>query len=416
EIVFSRGQLRLSSDGIAIKPIAGALGDATVRVWGDPDRCDVDGFCAAVQLSASWRPSDVYLGMTIGGLSHRIPRVLELELNTDLVLTGDSEQLRLEGLVDIVHGRYVEPLLRSGDMFVRNRTSERSTPFWQGLPLLENLDLELLIRTTGVFLVKNNLADLTLTGEIALAGTPARPMFDRQISTQEGGTIKMTGLRPVFTVQSGELTFSRLDSFPDKTPSILVRGQADFADSEGRSHLISLRFEGTLEKFQMILETNTGLNTAQTLALITTKRVDANELLRGSSVQNTSPDRVPTSEMAASLGGTINSVIQDLSGEAIASLIEDPLKGYLRLDCFRFEAGTESFRLAGCKNLSRRVRLDGDGEFGLAGGRQLSAGLKYEIHDNMGLEMLWNQDTPKDESKGSEDRYRAQFKYRLIIP
>ena len=122
-----------------------------------------------------------------------------------------------------------------------------------------------------------------------------------------------------------------------------------------------LGIDGALGRLHFDLSTNTGLNKAQTLQLITLRRSDLDDLARGRSQQNVSIEDRQLGQTALATQDTFTSaadpVIKEAFAQYISILVEDPLRRALFLDCFRFETGLESTRVFGCKDVIQNFRL-----------------------------------------------------------
>lgn len=426
DIVFTGGRIKFTNQAIALKDVRGAIDDSPMRIAGSPYDCTPDGYCTVVRLYG-WKPIDVYADLEVRGLSHRIPGLLETELDMDVLLSGDSDGLQLRGKVTIVDGRYVQDHAKVGDIFKPQRVRERHPPFWEGTPLLENAQLALTVETSGGFKVQNNLADLVLTVQrMSIEGTPRRPELDGEIRA-EGGKLRLPPpARPWFRLTDGVVSFVRNRPIPDENPTIDFRAEAEYHDRDERVHIVYLAFEGTLGKFDWNLWTSTGFNKAQTLALIITGRSDANDLIRGDrqSSATTSPygSLGGTSSVGGSstFGSAADPVVKELAGDFVATFIEDPLRNALRLDCARVEPGIESIRLYGCLDVELgvigKIRFEVDHEESYQGLRRTQAGGNMPVTDNISLDLYWLRDPPREENAEFENRGQARLKFRFRIP
>ena len=172
----------------------------------------------------------------------------------------------------MVDGRYVQRFDVLKGVIEPSRTHVEEKPFWRGVPALEELVLSLQVQTTGAFFVRNNLAEMSLEGNLEVAGTLDTPRLSGEIRTSEG-SFAIPFLRGRFTVQEGgTVTFVRGKQVPKETPEVNIVGETLFTDNREQEHVITLTLHGPLGQLQPDLHSNTGLNTAQCIALLSTGR------------------------------------------------------------------------------------------------------------------------------------------------
>ncbi|MBI4511119.1 MAG: translocation/assembly module TamB domain-containing protein [Deltaproteobacteria bacterium] len=421
DLVLSMGKVKFTNQEISVREVRGMFDEAPIVIRGGPEEnCHSDKFCPVVRLF-EWNLIDFYVHVAATGLVHRIPEVLDLVLDADLRLYGDKEELQLRGSLDIVDGRYNQSFSLVNEVLVPTRTRERSVPFWEGNPLLEQAVVNLTVNTSGAFLVDNNIATLALRGKLDITGTPKEPKLDGTIQA-ESGTIsgRWAGIRPRLTLRVGTLSFTKESIFPKETPTVRMEADADFEDENGQRHLITLKFEGTLEGFKWDLYTDTGLNAAQTLLLVTTGMSDTDELIRGKTtnepvLRDSAAGTQTSMGSSSSLAGLVDTYAKEYGGELIMALIEDPIRQVVRLDCFRFELGIESGRLNVCKNIIKGLRLEGDWEQAYRGGANRKASIRYQAGENLSGEGTVQYDTPQDETLETKTLWRLLLRYRYVI-
>src|SRR5207302_11311583 len=99
----------------------------------------------------------------------------------DVTLTGDGNQLTLRGSIDLVEGRYSRGFDLVGMVF-RPKVVETPEYFWQSIPLLETMRLQVHAQSTGPLIVKNNIAELTLSAALDITGTLSDPHLNGSIN------------------------------------------------------------------------------------------------------------------------------------------------------------------------------------------------------------------------------------------
>jgi hypothetical protein len=428
ELVLSSGKLAFSNQQIAPRALAGTLDDGRIGICTQPD-----GTFCGVRLH-EWKPVDIALQISTQGFTFRKASEFDVEINANLRLVGDMQGLKLRGGLEIVDGRYLQ-YLDYGDKLSRHPTTERAEEFGAGIFLLETLQLNLDVTTLGDFQVNGNIIDMTLRGALVVTGTPKNIRFAGTISVVDG-SLRLPIFRPSFTLKPGTLMFSPLKEMPSDTPEIFLVGETLFQDALGQEYLVTAELKGTLGRsLDLDLRTDTGLNKAQTLALITVGsttdqlRESAN-LREGPPPESSDPTRGSGS---ASIGGSSSRVgnqadylIKTALGSSF-QLVSGPLKEWFNgmgipLSCANLLPGTVSWQVQLCAKIGRSVSFVGDWDVGLRGGYNLKVGADWKIVDNflffnnVSLAGGMEHRVPEQESEEIENTGRGQFKLRFVIP
>jgi hypothetical protein len=408
QVIVKRGAVRLDRTGhlIITDQISGAVDDGSFTLAGD------------VRLK-NWALDTVDVNARLVALAFRVPKLLELEANAQLRLHGDRSQLYLAGGLEIVDGRYFQPFSLVNLLIVPERTSEKSVPFWVGQPLLERLGLDLTVTTNGVFAVNNNIAqEMALSGNISVTGTPPDPRLEGRI-TVENGRIKLPLTKPVFAVESGEIRFDRYQKALAGT-TVAILAHAEHRDREDREHMVTLSITGPLTRLVIDMSTDTGLNFAQTLILIGFNRTqdEIRQQARGDEGRVVSQGGGSQS-VGGSGDGTLSEadrVVKDVFGDVVSAIIEDPIKKTFPLDCVRLEVGTESAQFYTCLRVGRRVKLEGEVEYGYQGQNRLRGGANGRINNSTSVIIDYEIKSDPNDDTQSKNRQRYELKFRFIIP
>jgi len=123
-------------------------------------------------------------------LVYRSPGLEIDDLSFTLDLIGDlHNSLSLGGDVRLVSGRYIQDFNVRNLMLTPRINESDSRPFWEGVPLLENLGLNLRVRTLGDgFMVQNNLAtEIYLQVDLLVGGTLSSPTLAGTCGPPTGG-------------------------------------------------------------------------------------------------------------------------------------------------------------------------------------------------------------------------------------
>jgi hypothetical protein len=220
---------------------------------------------------------DLYLPLRGTRLGYRDRGVEVDDLSLAMELTGNpTDGLRLAGDVRLVSGRYLQ------DFNVRNlvlspRINESdSTPIWQDQPLLENLALNLRVRTEGDgFVVQNNLApEIHIRIDLGVGGTLALPAISGQIRPTDG-RFHIIALRGDFELvpNVNYVTFVATKSISaGDTPELDLEAQNTMVDATGNEHTVLMRIRGPINQATIDLSTKGGLDRNQTMLLLLSGR------------------------------------------------------------------------------------------------------------------------------------------------
>jgi hypothetical protein len=392
-ITFERGKVAFSNYLVKItQTLEGTYDEGLLRIAGE------------VRLNR-WDLADVYLKIVGTGIPQRQPQVYSTESNLNLTLYGDSSQLTLKGDIDLVDARYIRSFDIVKQAFIRPRTHEEETPFWKGNPLLENLKLELNLQSRGQLAVKNNYATLSLSGALTVGGTLSDARLGGQIRVDEG-SFRIPFLRGDYTINRGEITFDSKKTTDDA--EINITGETLFVDRvSGTDYQIKLHLLGPLSRIGIQLSSVPALDQGQIIALLAFGRTtdQLRSQLKGAGDAG-----------GGGAAGAADAQVKQLTSEALAEMIEDPLKKVTRLDVFRLEVGTESTRIRACKKLGRYVDLCGDYDQGYLGDSRAEGRMEVKMHDLLMLVGKWERLSTRLETESIDPlRGRAEMRFRLPI-
>ena len=390
-ITLRKGQVAFNNYVVkTLSPLEGTYDEGLIRLWGEVRR---DRFEIV----------DMNLRILGNGIPQRQPKVYSAEVNLDMTLTGDSEQLYLNGNAELVDVRYVRKFDIISNALIRPRVAEEDPPFWKGSRVLENLRLNLNVRSLGQILMKNNLANVSMSGDFTVTGVLSDMRLDGLIRVDEG-TFKLPMTRGEFTINLGEIVFAR------NKP--LDRGEVNFSSEtniEGRDNVeyqIKMKVIGPLNKPGIQLTSTPSLDQGQLWSLLATGRTT--DQLRSELTKGQQKGGSPAA-------GAVDAQVKQLTGEILSQIIEDPLKKVTRLDVISLEVGTESAQIRARKKLGRFVSLAGEYELGLLGESRAEGRLEIKIHDLLMLIGKWERLSTRLETE-EEDPSRGRAELKLRIP
>ena len=256
-VTFHAGEVSLTNYLLKIvRPLEGTYDEGLIRLGGE------------VRLD-KWDLADIYLEINGSGIPQREPKVYSAEANLNVRLMGDSNQLTLEGEVDLVDARYIRNFDIISQAVIKPRIHEEVPPFWKGSALLENLQMRLKVQSTGQIAVNNNYAELLLSGALEVRGVLSDPRLDGQIRVEEGD-FRIPFLRGEFTINRGDISFSK--KRPVEEAEINITGESLFLDRSGVDYQIKLVLRGPLNQIGIQLSSNPNLDQGQIIVLLASGR------------------------------------------------------------------------------------------------------------------------------------------------
>ncbi len=397
ELGIKRGLLIIANRLIRIKEVRGTVDEGSFVLDG------------RIKLKRAW-PYDMDIRVRGQGIPVKKARSYELELNTNLRLRVVDGKASLVGLVDIADGRLTETFDVVSHAFLKRRVFEQQAPFWETNSLLRSARLNITVSTNGPMLIKNNLADIRLEGNVNLRGTPLKPKLGGQIRA-ESGTFRIPFLRGEFTVRSGELDFDHPFGFGETYVKIL--GETTYTDTSDTDHDITVSLEGPLSRIKIRLDSSTGLNQSQILMLLASGRT-LEQLRKQLRRKDSGPGSTTKSTNPIS---AYDSSLKQVTGDFLSQLVARPLQTFTRLDLVRLEMGTESFQVRVNKQLGRNLRLSGEAEFGLMGRQRQEFQVEVRILDQTSIYAKARRQIPGEDTVIHEDRYqgRLEMRYRIRL-
>ena len=378
---------------------------------------DGEGKLNSIHGSATienWGLADADISLTAVGLPFRVPRKLDLVLNADTLRihrASAQSPWNVDGSLVVVDGRYVENI--DFNYFLDSiKTEAPSTPFWETYPELGGaaLDLELDVRH---FSVADNIAKIDMAGSLVITGTPKEPRLEGAIDVQRG-IFQLPLTRAQFTRTSGNVTFSPQARFPSETPTLQITSEADYIDTTGQTHLITLTLAGVYRHPTWDLFTSTGFDKAQTMNLLVAGRT-AEQLRRslGDEAIGNDPTRIdPTTNPT---GGATDQILKDVTGDWISSLVGDQLKELTHLDVFRVLFGVGSWSAHGEEKILENFNLIGEFEQTIRG-RTINVHGEFRTPYKINLQGGYLDKSYNDQIENDISDWQAKLVYRWFLP
>jgi hypothetical protein len=271
-----------------------------------------------IELSGAYEHTEgvmrsINLEITVQQARLPYPKDFRSTVDANLRLSGDSDLQVLSGEVDVIRTEYVR-----GFSLLEQLARSRGTQ--SGLlaqePGLQNLRLNIDIRSNNGLVIDNELARVNGSFRLTLRGTPAYPSLTGRAEAGDG-TIFFRGNR--FVISHAYADFIDRNRI---NPVLDIRAEADV-----KTYRLILDATGTLDNFSLNITSDPPMSTVDILSLLTTGMTDTG-----------SPNAERESQMA---------------GMSAASVLSENLTGVIGKRVQRI-FGLESFRvdpfLAGAEN------------------------------------------------------------------
>ncbi len=243
-----RGTVLFESKDLVINDVRAAFAGGTLQVAGSIPYA-IDTSDASYRLQASAR-----------GITLHYPEGWLLRGDADLTIAGTPEGRAIRGAVTLDRAFYlrdvklgVADLLQS--LFERRRLEVQSTN-----ELLVSTQLNVAIKGTDALRIRNNLADLDGSFDLAIRGSAAMPIAFGAVQIDAGGTLIYGGTE--YTIERGQLTFAN----PYK-----IEPQLDLvATTKIDNYDVRLNLSGTFDRLNADFSSDPPLPDLEVLALLTT--------------------------------------------------------------------------------------------------------------------------------------------------
>jgi hypothetical protein len=380
EVQVQSGLVELSNDGVILHNVRVRLDDGGTLVIG---ASGVRAGQVAFTSLIPFQPGDVDLPLHGERLTYRSPETFEIDdLAFDLSLQGSvDEGFNLGGEVRLVSGRYLQDF-KVQQLVISPRVNESSVrPFYEGKPLLENLALDLGVRTVGDgFVVQNNIApEIHVDIALNIGGTLATPTLAGEVRPTDG-RFHLPGMRGDFdlTPNVNHVIFIATKSVAaGETPELNIEAQNLVPDATGNDHNVRMHIHGPMREAQIDLASDDGLDRNQTALLLLTGR--------------TTTDTQRFGTQSPTVGANLNSgadLAGQLTRDAVANLMEpyidDTFQRVTGLN-LRLTVGPDGFEGRIRKRVSRYLNFQADTLLGFQNQSRQSLQLDAWLIDYLSL-------------------------------
>jgi autotransporter translocation and assembly factor TamB len=325
DVVLETGVVELDRSGLTLKDLQARVdGHGSLSIGEDPA---APGRVVLRRLFPTPQLAAVQVPLRGRRLSLVASSSVELDdVGFDLELSGNPQQgLALEGEVLVASGRYLQDFTVRKMVVYPNINESAVRPAYEGIPLLENLALDLRVRTVGdSFVVQNNLApELHMVFDLHVHGTLSQPLIAGEVRPTDG-RFHIFGVRGEFALvpNVNHITFVDTKSIErGETPELNLEAEAIVVDSTSREHVVRMRISGPVSQAQIDLSSNTGLDRNQATLLLLSGRTSEQDTVFGGT---------PNATLGANVR-TGTDVIGQISRDSVADFLEPYIDDTLQL-------------------------------------------------------------------------------------
>ncbi|HEV2719636.1 MAG TPA: translocation/assembly module TamB domain-containing protein, partial [Thermoanaerobaculia bacterium] len=227
------GTLVFRGDRLDIDSIHADLGGGTIVIGG------------TVAL-AGLKPKSARIVVQGNDVAIRYFEGLTVEGNFNLVLSGDAERMRLQGEVIVTRALYFRDTDIGNALLGAVLSRKGPTPIvaasWQ-----DKVSLDIHLVSADTLAVRNNIADVTGSGDVNVTGTLANPAVVGLVTLDEGGRVRFQNID--YHLVRGSINFQnpfRIDPYFDITLEARVSG--GLSEIESGPIDVTLNITGTLDR------------------------------------------------------------------------------------------------------------------------------------------------------------------------
>ncbi len=230
------GTLKFGGDKIDVESLSATVGGGSVAIGGT----------IAV---AGLKPQSVNLVMQGTDVTLRYFEGLTVEGTFKLGLTGDLDRMNLQGDITVNRALYFRDFdfgtALLNVVLARRTVTPVVSASWQN-----RVSLNVHLKAPNTLAVRNNIAEVTGSGEIDVRGTLANPAVIGLITLNEGGRVKVQNVD--YRVVSGSINFQnpfRIDPYFDITLEGRMSNIGFSEFEQGGPVDVTINLTGTIDRF-----------------------------------------------------------------------------------------------------------------------------------------------------------------------
>ena len=289
---------------------------------------------------AKWQPQKADFLLTAHKIPVEVPDLLDLVFNTSLSIKGTNENPEIKGKIVLLDGTYYKDVKFN----LLEGVGQKKRKFKQSYQnhdqsILNNLKLDIILKSHRPFKVDNNLAFLNLSPDLHLTGTAAQPLISGRARVNSG---KITYQKKDFIVRKGVVDFV--------DPYRLAPDLDILSDVKVRTWIISLKVSGTPENLLLTLSSDPPEEDGDILSLLLFGKT-SQELIAGKSGGTQSTRQL----LAELIAGTMGKDIKKAAGIDILEVETTEVGNNDDID--EQESDPDRVKITMGKKLSRRLTI-----------------------------------------------------------
>ncbi|MEZ4578096.1 MAG: translocation/assembly module TamB domain-containing protein [Desulfobacterales bacterium] len=280
------GQISYTNQAVTISGLRGRLDTGKFSLEG---KIDIENFA----------PKQANLNLIAQALPYEIDGMLEMQINSDLRISGTPDKSSLSGSIELLDGHYYKDVNLSlidtvGEISKRKRqTAPRTETAGIDLPFLRNLSLDVSLSSRNPFAVDNNIALLSIIPALRIRGDANNPMISGRAKVTEG---TITYRDTEFEIKKGWLILS--------IPIELIRRWTSRLNPGSGSGQLQMAVSGTSENLDFKFSSNPPEEDADILSLLLVGKT-TREMAAGSGGDAQSPEEMLANLVAGKLAGQV---------------------------------------------------------------------------------------------------------------
>ncbi len=230
------GTIRFEGERIRIEALHATVGGGEVTAGGE---IAVNGI----------KPQNVNLRLEGKDVTLRYFEGLSIAGNFGLTLQGDLERMRLQGSVTVNRALYSRDF-DFGTALLNVVLSRRTIIPVVGATWQDKVSLQVHIDAQDTLAIRNNIADVTGSGNLDVRGTLANPTVIGMVTLDEGGRVRLQSVD--YHVISGSISFQnpfRIDPYFDITLEGRVSSVGYSEFDQGGPIDVTVNLTGTIDRF-----------------------------------------------------------------------------------------------------------------------------------------------------------------------
>ena len=242
------GAIALNRDRLVTEDLAGIANGGSLTI-------DAEVYYPGLQIV------DGAVSIVGRNMALNVPTGLRSEVNTDLTFAIEPDEMTLGGTVTVLRGDYRDPLSLTTGLLATLRSRAEVTVVGER-SVLDDVRLNMRVRTTEDIIVDNNYANAELGMDVQLIGTLGAPAITGRVAIREGGEIFIGN--NIYEIESGAIDFTNpIEIEPDL--SVSARTQISEYD-------ITLTLAGTPATLEADLSSSPPLSEPDIISVLLTGR------------------------------------------------------------------------------------------------------------------------------------------------